>query len=395
MIAGDAAQGQVDVADAAAWVGGRTAAAGALARVDQVRVVAQAVVDLVLVVHVGVQHLVRRDEVEELAELEAAGGAHQIAADVVARIAHLHAEAVAAWAVGDAAAWVRRAREAGDGAGFVPHRHVVGAGIAGAGAGEAAAQQIAPLRLEQRRALPPFQRHGEVAAIHPVAEDEVGHVLVVIAAVVHLVLQAELGALVAAPGHDVEHAGHRVRAVQRGGAVLQDVHALDGDLRNQVVEVGVQHPLAVQQRERGATAEAAQIGAGAVALGVGHRVVRGEGVGPVVEGLVVDDLAERRRRLHLDVHRIKHLQRRRRIEVVALDERAGNDDLFDLLLVALLVLVVVRLLRQRGAGQKQQRRQPSGNRRRSDRTGTCHVSSLLVSMWAAPASKGVPKRAAL
>ena len=63
---------------------------------------------------------------------------------------------------------------------------------------------------------------------------------------------------------------------------------------------------------------------------VGDGVVRRERVGTVVEGLVVDDLAERGRRLGEDVDVVQNLQRRGGVEVVALDEGASDDHLFDL-----------------------------------------------------------------
>src|SRR5690606_10237658 len=64
-------------------------------------------------------------------------------------------------------------------------------------------------------------------------------------------------------GDDVDHAGHRIGAIDRGGAVLQDFDALDDDRRDggDVLIAGRAdaQALAVDQHQRALWAEVAQV----------------------------------------------------------------------------------------------------------------------------------------
>ena len=124
------------------------------------------------------------------------------------------------------------------------------------------------------------------------------------------------------PGDEVRHPGHRVRAVDRGRAVLEHFHPLHRQQRHQRRQIhearaivgghrGEHLPLAVQQHEGGGHAQPAQVDvgrAGGEVLGEVVRVVLGTVVerkrihqvaqvfgGPDAQ-FVCADLGERRRR---------------------------------------------------------------------------------------------------
>ena len=161
--------------------------------------------------------------------------------------------------------------------------------------------------------------------------------------------------------HQVDDAGDGRCAVQRRCAVEDRLQAPDGNAWIEVVEVRPgapraravavdvgRHAVAIHHRQRGARAQAAQVGPclGALLELLVVRAVeldgRRVGVDADLERLVEDDLAQVRRGRQRQIHRVHHVARRRQIEVGAPDVRAGHHHLLDFFLV--LVLFVVFLL---------------------------------------------------
>ena len=166
-------------------------------------------------------------------------------------------------------------------------RHVETAGIAETAGGgqepvhlgqhEARAVQIAG--GEQELAIA-----GERAAVYAVEAEIVLGTVVCAPAVLGLKLEA----FKPPAGDEIGHARHRLGAVNRGGPVLQDFHAPDGEQGHQAGQVdktrtvvglhGGKHlPPAVQQHQRRGDAQSAQIDVGRAA-----RPVLGEVVGIVL-----------------------------------------------------------------------------------------------------------------
>ena len=201
--------------------------------------------------------------------------------------------------------------------------------------------------------------------------------------------RAELGLqlepVVAAAGDEVHDAGHRFGAVNRGGAVLEDLHALDGEHRRQAREVhetetvvglrGGKHlPPAVHEHQRGGDAQSAQID-----VGRAHRVVLRQVVGIVLRARVdredphhVANVLEPRVR---QVRPFVDRERRRRIALPA-DAAAGpghDDDLVDRVrvaglvrLVGLIALVALFALRRTACGGQRRRKHQHQHRRQRE-----------------------------
>ena len=190
-------------------------------------------------------------------------------------------------------------------------------------------------------------------------------------AVLHWLLElvVDLEALEILARHDVDDAGDRLRAVQRGCAVEHCLDAADGDAGIEVGEVGAgapgppavagdvgRHAVAVHHRHGGAGAEAAQVGPDFAALlpvlvvAAAELERRRVGVDAHLEGLVEDDVAEVRRAGEFQIDFVDGGHRRREVEVVAADEGAGDDHLLDFFLV---VFVFLFLGGEQGAGTQQ------------------------------------------
>ena len=82
--------------------------------------------------------------------------------------------------------------------------------------------------------------HDEVAVVRRRADDQAENGFVDVTVVVGLIHHRGFDALVACLRDHVEHAGDSVGAVESSGAILEDVDALDGNLRNEVVQVVVE-----------------------------------------------------------------------------------------------------------------------------------------------------------
>lgn len=165
--------------------------------------------------------------------------------------------------------------------------------------------------------------------------------------------------------HDVDHAAHRVGAVNRGRGTRQDFDALD-DAGGDVVEVGevalalvghriVGHAMAVDQQQAAARAEVAQVDRIRVDAGLApvvivlHRSQRGgDGLQRVVDGGEA-----------FLAHLVggNHGHRRRAFDLGALDARSGHGDGVEILGLAVrrtligLRLLRLSVLRDRSKGQ--------------------------------------------
>ena len=222
-----------------------------------------------------------------------------------------------------------------------------------------------PLVRAQGRTVEMRGRQRQVAAQQTEPAERLDHAL--FRPVGDGVFGADLRAVHAPPGDEVDHTRHRVRAVDRRGAVLDHLDPLKRDHRHQRVDVdearavrrhhgAVGPPLAVHQNQGRAEAEIAQVELGCartlrlvqlIDLGLGARVGRDQPdqlrrIGDPGGG---DDLAPDR--LH------------RRDPVAGRDPRAGDHDVFH----------ARSLLRLHGSCDHQ----PSDRSRRHQDFALCHV----------------------
>src|SRR5690606_16731911 len=104
-----------------------------------------------------------------------------------------------------------------------------------------------------------FGTHAHRAALAREADHEVECLLLAVALAVLPGVDVGFGAIEVLAGDDVDHAGHRIGAIDRGGAVLQDFDALDDDRRDggDVLIAGRAdaQALAVDQHQRALWAE--------------------------------------------------------------------------------------------------------------------------------------------
>src|SRR5205085_7167405 len=163
-------------------------------------------------------------------------------------------------------------------------------------------------------------------------------VLLAVAVLRDAAVGAELHAVHAPPGDDVDHAADRVGPVDRRGAVLEHLHPLDrrgGDRvhvhREAHPRAAAVHPaLAVHQHQGALRPEVAQADlrlavAGVVDVGVGPAALLGH---------LLEELADGGDAGALDLLLADHRDRSRCGEVLAAAARAGDDDLLFGLLAA-------------------------------------------------------------
>ena len=177
---------------------------------------------------------------------------------------------------------------------------------------------------------------GSNQEAQPVAAMAVAQRAVEIAIAARHVLVAAGGAetLLIGAGDEIDHAGDRIRAVSRGGAVLEHLHPADRGERNQVdvdgrrTRAGRHQPLAVEQHQGPLRRQPAQIDRRDP---LGALRARVELIG------VAQHAGRRRQRLHqlddggaalpLQFLRADHVDRRARILARAADQRPGHDDI--------------------------------------------------------------------
>src|SRR5690606_1545645 len=171
---------------------------------------------------------------------------------------------------------------------------------------------------------------GDGAAVAGGADDEVKRLLVAVAVAVLAPVGIGLGTVEVAAGDHVDHAGHRIRAVQRGGAVLEDFDALDhrGRDRRQVLQAVVvdAQPAAVEQHQGALGAEVAQVDVGAAGALAGVQRRRAAQRRAAGDGDVLQDVADRLEALVLDVGAGDGDGRLGRFNVDLADARAGHLD---------------------------------------------------------------------
>src|SRR5439155_3234888 len=175
------------------------------------------------------------------------------------------------------------------------------------------------------------ERDEDAAAVAGGAADGVHVVGLAVALLRNAGVAADFGAVEPLAEDDVDDARDRVRAVDRRGAVLQHLDALDGRGRNRrQVGGGVgagaarNHAAAVDQHQGPLRTEAAQRDVdGAVVAVVDLRVH-----GVALFGQRLEELAQRDAAGRRDLIAAQHRDRRRRVEVLAADASAGDDDLF-------------------------------------------------------------------
>ncbi len=148
---------------------------------------------------------------------------------------------------------------------------------------------------------------------------------------------------VIAAGDEVDHPADGVGAVDRRGTIAQHFHPLDGGEGNGVevdhaaLEPVRGHAAAVEQHQRGIGALAAQVGAGhAVVAALVHAGDDAHVAGQVVRAVAGDvevahQLFGRTDALRVDLGLPDDRDRQRGLDVGALDARAGDADLVQLL----------------------------------------------------------------
>ena len=158
----------------------------------------------------------------------------------------------------------------------------------------------------------------------------------VIAAEIHL----QLNAPEIAPGDEVHHPGDGVGTVQGRGTVLDHFYALQRDIGQQSMDIHVTAAAAVEavadtapavdQHQRSAVAQVAQVDAGVARRGVAaHPTVGGDAQGTGIKGHVADDVLYIGGPEDVQVILVKGRQRRRKIRLIALDVGAGHHDFLD------------------------------------------------------------------
>src|SRR5690606_23219733 len=135
---------------------------------------------------------------------------------------------------------------------------------------------------------------GQRAALASHADDEVVGLLLAVALVVLAEVGIGFGAFEVAAGDDVDHAGHRVRTVDRRSAVLEDVDALDHGSRdggNVLEAVGADaQALAVHEDQGALGAQVAQVDVLAARFLVGGERRRAAESGRAGRGDVLQDV---------------------------------------------------------------------------------------------------------
>ena len=216
-----------------------------------------------------------------------------------------------------------------------------------AGAGPAAAPILGvgahrPIPLHQRHGVAPGMAEGGHSMASARGEGAPGderRAVVAVGALNRLVPAFDLKPLEVRAGDEVQHPADGVRTVSGGGAVAQDLDALQSGFRQQVhihQQLGLigdrprrpRQPTAVQQHQRAARPEAAQVDRGPV----------GAGAGAVLVGFPIRALAERQVAHEFDDARSAFREqlltgyasdRQRRILRGARNPSAGDQNLLD------------------------------------------------------------------
>ena len=182
-----------------------------------------------------------------------------------------------------------------------------------------------------------FQRAGDPPVVASQAIHDGGASFVATAVLGDVLLKLNDWAVDIAAGDDVDHAGHRVGAVDGGRAVLQDLDAVDHDVRQHVqvggtngtARTGWRHAPAVQQQQGTGGAQAAQRQSVDTAAAVDHvaavRVVDLRGA--CGDGVALQHAGRGVETSDGGLFAVDHLNRRDRVERVAGDARAGDGDL--------------------------------------------------------------------
>ncbi|MNK91715.1 hypothetical protein D3C87_1118290 [compost metagenome] len=215
----------------------------------------------------------------------------------------------------------------------------IGAGARRRDRDQAGAGQIA-VRRQDRAVLHIAGREDQGAVVETLAEVGDGLELLAVAAIGRTVTGAQAHAVEVAQGLDVDHPGDGVSAIDGRGAVLQHLDALDHAQRHgvqvdEVAEAALAHAVhPAMPVDQNQDAVAAALGAAEVA-----QVDRGSAVGGPLGAVAVQADARRRQLLQqvadrggagvLDVLGGQGQHRPNRVSVLALNPRAGDDDLID------------------------------------------------------------------
>ena len=142
---------------------------------------------------------------------------------------------------------------------------------------------------------------------------------------------ADLGAVVALAEDDVDHSGDGVRSIDRRGAVLQHLDALDRGVgdgvqvgRRVCARAARNHAAAVDEHQRAGRAEAAECDADRAVVPVVH--LRVDGVALLRQRL--EEIADGDAAGGLDLIAADDGDGRRRVQVFAADAGSSDDDLF-------------------------------------------------------------------
>ena len=285
---------------------------------------------------------------------------------------------------------------------------VVRAGVAGgAHPGE---DDVLALRGEDRLAVQLLERVGEATAIPGLAAGVLQLEGVAAAARGSAAAQAQVVALPAFLGHDVDHAGHRVGTVDRRGAGVEHFDACDrrgGDAADAHTGAGraraggvLGHALAVDQDQLVADAHAAQVEERCVGLGDAETQVvvgcRAGDSGAVELGQRPERFGNRAEALLADVLGGDHHHRRRAFHLGALDARTGDFDLVQSLggdiggRGGIGGLLRVPGLRGGGAGEGR-RRQGQAHQDRCEQAGTRRLGVTNGHGWPLSGRNGVDR----
>ena len=171
---------------------------------------------------------------------------------------------------------------------------------------------------------------GQRAAVTGEAHDEVVGFLLAVALAVLALVDVGFQAIEVLAGDDVDHAGHCVRAVDRRGAVLQHVDALDHrgrDDRDVLVTIRADaQALAIDQHQRALCAEVAQVDVLTTGFLVGGQRRGAAEVRATGGGDVLQDVADRAEALVLDIRTRDGQHRLGGFHVNLADARTGDRD---------------------------------------------------------------------